>query len=234
MSDKCYICHEDEGILRKTCKNKKCTAKTHSPCLQKQYVTLKKCGVCKSDIIINRNFNYVKLIKFLFKNVNLLFTMSIFILHSYIIFTLIMGLNPLDHSDPKFNDITVIAKEDIYSTNYLIFGLVSVFNFIIYMSSSLFEGDKLLDELNHKYGKIGLVILLFVHEIILILTCHIIGYYIFRIFSDFNIEFYTYKTFLVGTPFLSCTPLIVLLLFVIYKYALPSILEPFYDLQFGQ
>jgi len=86
MSDKCYICHDIEGILRKTCNNEKCSAKTHSSCLQKQYITLKKCGVCKSDIIIKRNFNCIKLLNFIF-------TVILFILHSYLIFTIIMGLN---------------------------------------------------------------------------------------------------------------------------------------------
>jgi len=84
MSDKCYICYEDKGILRKTCENKKCTAKTHSPCLQKQYVTLKECGFCKSDIILNKKFNYIKLINFIGKMVKLLFTLSIFVLYSYL------------------------------------------------------------------------------------------------------------------------------------------------------
>jgi len=228
MSDKCYICHEDRGILRKTCTNDKCKAKTHSLCLERQYITLKTCGFCKSDILINKKFNYGK---FLFETVNLLLQVIIFVLHTYLIFTLIMGLNPLDPFDINFNDITIIERQDIYSTNYIIFAILSMFNFIIYMFS--FLEDKLLKEPNDKYGKFGFILLAAFSEITFSLIIHVIGYNVFIIFSDVNMNFYTYKTFLIGTTsslFILC---IYLLSSVSYKYLIPSILEPFYDKQFG-
>lgn len=145
-----------------------------------------------------------------------------------------MGLNPLDPFDTNFNDITVIHKNDIYSTNYIILAAISMFNFIIYMSSFLFDKYKLLKELNDKYGRFGLILLLAFSEITFSLIIHVIGYNVFRIFSNVNMNFYTYKTFLIGTTsslFILC---IYLLLFVSYKYLIPSLLEPFYDKQFGQ
>lgn len=99
MKDKCYICHETEGILRKTCINTRCTAKTHSFCLEKQYETIKNCGFCKSNIIIKKNFNKNKLINFLISTIFL-------IIHSYLIFVCISG-----------NDILIFL--DIFEKNFI-------------------------------------------------------------------------------------------------------------------
>jgi hypothetical protein len=226
--DKCYICHQNEGTLRKTCKNEKCTAKTHSCCLEKQYITLKNCGICKSDIIIRKTFNCKKLKNFLF----IIFS---FILYSYLIFTLVMGLNPLNPFDLNFNDIKLIGKHDIYGMNYIIFFAFSLINVPFYLSPflSIFKEDKLLIELNDKYGQFGIILMLSIFEIIYILICHCIGYNLIKRFLIEQCIFYTYKTFFIGVAFSFCMPLVVLLLFITYKYLLPLLVEPFCDEQFG-
>lgn len=227
MSDKCYICHETEGILLKTCNNKKCTAKTHSYCLQKQYVTLKECGFCKSGIIINKKFNYGKLIHFIVIILNI-------ILHSYLTFIIIMGLNPLDPIDINFNDITVITNKDIYSINYILLGIIYGFNFIMYIN---IDKIKQIEEYTNKYGSLCTILLLHILELTLFFICHVIGYNSCVIFSKENCIFYTYKTFLDGLNMKILIESILIISFLTYKYFLPLLsllLEPFYDEQFGQ
>jgi len=231
MDDKCYICHENEGILKKTCINDKCTARIHSDCLQEQYKTLKKCGVCKSKIIINKKFNYIKVVNFLLEVI-------IFILHNYLIFTLIMGLNPLDPLDQKFNDITVINNKDIYTTNYIIIAFSIIINFVCYMNPGRNENDSLA-QLYDKHGKITIILGGIIIECIICILFHTIGYnfnVINNLIINENIKFYTYQSFLIGLAYTLYVFLMTLFTIACYKITiccLPCILDPFYDEEFG-
>lgn len=222
MKDKCYICHETEGILRKTCINTRCTAKTHSFCLEKQYETIKNCGFCKSNIVIKKNFNYKKLIE-------CFFTIFVLITHSYLIFFMIIGQNHIN--------VNVIShNQDI--TGHLIFLVFTFFNWIIYMSPfNSFNNDVLLKELNNKYGRIFIISSLFILEISYILICHFIGYNLFLFFHNDKCTVYDGRTFVIGVIFSLFSPLIILSIYIIYEYIMPwflgPLLEPFYDEQFG-
>jgi len=235
MDDKCYICHENDDILLKTCRNRKCSAKTHSSCLEGQYITLKKCGVCNSDIRVKRYFNCKKLLNFL------LVTCA-FVLFSYLLFTIIMGLNIFD----PFNNHLIFIDNEVnkYSCfNMLIFSTLTYINYKSYMSSFLFTKDILLKELNNRYGKCRLNLWLSFFEITYLLICHCIGYILNKFFYDESRTFYTSKTCLDGILFTVVTPFIMLMLFVTYKYVLPYLIEqyliepllkPFYDEQYGE
>lgn len=236
--DKCYICLDTEGILNKTCTNKKCNARTHSLCLRDQYVTSNKnlthkCGVCQFNIRRVKQFNSKRFLSFLF-------TTCIYALDFYLIFTTIMGLNPLNPFDPNFNDIKIITVNDIHSITYMVIILLTYINFVVYMSSFLFREDVLLNELNNKHGEFRFITEISVLEIMFILTCHVIGYYSLIIFDN-NTSFYTYKTFLAGLGSILFTLFILFLSYLIHltcKYILPCclpwLLEPFYDEQFGE
>lgn len=229
--DKCYICHDNEGVLRKTCGNLKCTAKTHSCCLQEQYITLKKCGFCNSNILIIKNPNHKTLSDFS------LILLS-FILRSYLISNFLIWLDILNPFDSVANSI--------------IFGLIKsvLIHFTFYMSSYLFK-DEVLRKLNNKYGQINVVFWLSVCELIYILICYYIlciltynsiGYTLIKNIYEEKYTFYTYIIFFVGMAFFFYIPFVILSLIAIYKRLLPFFLgqfleqlsELFYDEQFGE
>jgi hypothetical protein len=140
---------------------------------------------------------------------------------------IIMGLNPLNPFDENFNDITVITNKDIYSTNYVIFALFSLINIMIIFNTSI-------NDLNNKYEKFHMVLYLAFFELTFSLISHIIGYNIFKIFSDEKIEFYTYKTFLVGIASSLFIIFNFSLAYLVFEYFLLPLSEQFYDKQFGQ
>ena len=233
-NDKCYICHENDGVLRKTCNNEKCTAKTHSPCLQEQYTTLKKCGFCRSNIVIKQNPNHKTLSDFS------LIILS-FILYSFLISHFLIWLNILNPFDP-FDSVA----------NCIIFEIIKLvlINSIFYISSFLYK-DSLLNKLNNKYGQSKIITWLSVCASIYMLICHFtvyilryygIGYTLIRILSEEKYKIYTYIIFFVGMAFSFYMPFSILLLIATYKYLLPpfleqllgQLLEPFCDEQFGE
>lgn len=218
--DKCYICFDTEGILNKTCINEKCTAMTHFSCIQRQYITSKICGVCRSNIIINKNFT-----KFLF-------IICSIILHSYLMFIMLKGLIPLNPFNDKFNNITVITKYTIFSyditaiTKYTIYSYVyfilacfSLFNYFIHMDI-LCGNTELIQEYNYKYGEYGIIFLFSISEIIFFLICHIIGYSLCIILSYEICDFFTIKTFSLGFIF-SLTIFLILLSCLISRHIFP-------------
>jgi hypothetical protein len=185
--DKCYICFDTEGILNKTCINKKCTAMTHFSCLQMQSITSKICGICRSNIIINRN--RINFIKFLF----IIFS---FILQSYLIFVMIIELKPLN----PLNNITIISviKYSTFNYSYLILAAFFLLNYFIHVNI-LCGNNELIQQYNYKYGECGTILLFSTLELIFILVCHIIGHIIGTSYD----EIFTSQTFLFGFIFLS-------------------------------
>ena len=225
MSDnKCYICFDTEGVLNKTCINERCTAMTHHPCLQIQSITSKKCGICRSNIIINNNYR---------NSIKFLFMMCSLILHSCLMFIMLKELKPLNPLNTKFDNITIIIKHTIfnyditdiiryciYSYVYIILACFSLFNYFIHVDI-LCGNNELIKEYNYKYGEYGTILFFSILEIIFFLICHIIGYSLCVILSYDNCEFITTKTFLLGVIFLFTVFLILLSSCLISRHIFP-------------
>lgn len=219
MSDnKCYICFDTEGVLNKTCTNERCTAMTHTPCLQIQSITSKKCGFCRSDIIMTRNYK------------KLLLIINSLLLHLYLMFIILKQLKPLNPFNNKFNDIMVITKYNvfnyditniikysIYSYTYVILAFFSLFIYFIHIDI-LCGNTELIQKYNYKYGEHGTILLFFISEIIFFLICHIIGYSLCIISFFDNCYFFTTKTFSLGFIFSLTTFLIFLSLCLISRH----------------
>ncbi len=199
MNDKCYICFDNEGTLNKTCINRKCNAMTHSSCIQEQYITLKKCGLCRSNIIIQPDI--INPIKFLFMT-------SSFVLKTYLVFFIITGFNPFDNItyiiDYIINYIiynidnrTSIAIYNIYSYTHVALVGFFLFNYFIHLDI-LHGGSESIREYNHKYGACGTILLLYILEIIISIICRVIGYSINKILFHEIYNFHTSEIFLLG------------------------------------
>lgn len=57
MTDHCYICLDEEGKLLRPCLNKKCTARVHHSCLEKQLQTNQHNQKCICEFNINIRLN---------------------------------------------------------------------------------------------------------------------------------------------------------------------------------
>jgi len=205
MDDKCYICYDTEGILKKTCINDKCTAVTHTSCLQIQYKTLVKCGVCQSRLNYYINRTHSNIIKFLFLISNLILKMSILLNSS-------IELKNLNNNiTTKYilydYDITSIVNYYLFNYSYVILGLFFLFDYIIHATFVLYYPNKKL---------ISLCIL----EISFFLICYVIGYNLCYVFYD-QCMFLTNKTFVIGLVLLLSIFCILLIPYLILCYIFP-------------
>jgi hypothetical protein len=207
MDNKCYICYDTEGILKKTCINDKCTAVTHTSCIQIQHKTLIKCGVCQSRLRYYINRTYSTIIKFLFLISNLILKMSI-LLNSSIELKNINNNITIKYILYDY-DVTSLVNYYLFSYSYIILFLFFLFDYFIHARFVLYHPNKNL-------------LSLCISETIFFILCYILGYNLCYLFYD-QCMFLTNKTFVIGLIFSLSIVCILLIPYLILCYIFPVI-----------
>ena len=74
----CYACLEIKDRMVRPCTNDKCNARICKKCIGRQVVTNnKKCGICRSPILVTSTINYGKCCESYFKVIYVLFMFTV-------------------------------------------------------------------------------------------------------------------------------------------------------------
>lgn len=251
--DKCYICFKSEGILKRLCENLTCTARVHTQCFQKYYNTLSfknkeniKC-VCKSNIIKIPKFS-VNRCKTNFSNIaKILYGISIFIIEFWLLFSLLLGLNPFTILNEKILSPHDRVSEDVeisIGLNNFIIGVTYIIFVVNFMFSLIHEknGERGCCCFNWeyviKYGSLHSMLLYCISNISFILFSHFVGYVTMNIFNitvkpEYNI-YYNPLNPIIGFASLSILSLVGFILFFICYIFLKDFIPSFYEYDFGE
>lgn len=207
MDNKCYICYDTEGILKKTCINDKCTAVTHVSCIQIQHKTSIKCGVCQSNLNYYINRTYSNFIKFLFLISNLILKMNI-LLNSSIELKNLNSNITIKYILYDY-DVTSLVNYYLFNYAYITLFLFFLFDYFIHTRFVLYHPSKNL-------------LSLCISEITFFMVCYVLGYKICYLFCDRCI-FFTNKTFVIGLIFSLSIVCVALIPYLILCYTFPAI-----------
>jgi hypothetical protein len=141
INDTCYICKDDANTetLRKPCENNKCGASAHSSCLSKQFnITGEssfKCACTHKIIIRKGKFTLVPISRLC----NNIFLIIILLINIWLIFTSMLGLNPMYFST---KDLVILKNENgsIIAVNLLMMFLLIAITLIYH--SVMFVAEK--------------------------------------------------------------------------------------------
>jgi len=222
--DKCYICLDSAGILRRPCINDKCTIRAHSECLKKQVTNKKdKCGACNTSIVITgeRKFNLRKMINYLGLVLSKILWLLFFIFHIISVIFLVYGIHPitLEISNITIGDKNIGHFSEAWSTV-----IIFVWTFVrlgIYIDPKFCNPKIMIQKCKNYYP-----IAWFIIDITCIIISQIIGSYV--ISGEINIMFnpLTFLTGLITVIYVIST---VLILYVSFIECHHKIRDNFYD-----